>query len=498
MPRLITDYLDPAAVVCPDKPAFVDEQRTLTFAALRHEARCVAAALLERGLCREPVALYLPKCVECVVCFLGTALSGNFHSLIDVGMPRPRVQQMTDVLQPRAVLADIAHADAARAVFGCDILIYEQIVGRDFVDSILPDSPKISDTDPLCVLFTSGSTGKPKGVVLSHRSAVDNVAFFSISYGIDGDNVFGSLSPLYHALSLREIFGTIANTCTTHLMAPHYGIYPMEFMKYLSMFDVNSIVCVPTMMRHIAFSGLLDKNLHLPALKRIISGGERLDPEVLRVWRKAFPDAVFFQEYGCTEAGGGCSYAQVDRAFGADEPIPIGRAGIDNRLLVLNAVNEPVRLEETGEICVCGSCLASGYYRNPEQTSKSFVQNPLHSGPEIIYRTGDLGYYNDRGELFYAGRKDMQIKHRGYRIEPGDIEAAALAAAGVELACCIYDHERAMPVLFYTGDAERLAVVRSLKQGLPSYMVPRRVERLDRMPLVQSGKLDRQALRSYL
>jgi len=212
--------------------------------------------------------------------------------------------------------------------------------------------------------------------------------------------------------------------------------------------------------------------------------------------KKYFYDCSFIHQYGFTETGGACTGCIVEWNP-AIRRLPIGTRA-DTNLFVLNADNSPAEPEEIGEICARGPCLASGYYRNPEQTAEVFIQNPLHSDPEIIYRTGDLGYYNDKGELFYAGRKDMQIKHQGYRIEPGDIEAAALAAAGVRLACCIYDHERTMPVLFYTGDAERLAVIRSLKQSLPSYMVPRRVERLDSMPLVQSGKLDRQTLRSYL
>ncbi len=498
MARLVTDYIDPAAAAFPDKTAFVDERRGLSFAALRQEAHCVATALAKRGIRREPVAVFLPRCVECVACFLGTALSGNFYSLIDVRMPRERIQQMVDILRPRVILTDAAHAAEARERCDSEVLVYEEIQGIVSWEAILPATSEILDTDPLCVLFTSGSTGQPKGVVLSHRSFVTNVEVFSESFSLDKSTVMAISSPLFHVRPLRNIFATVRNICTTCFMPYEKVVFPMEFITYLIENNINVLVCVPSNMNMIASCGLFEEITTFPCLQKIFFGGEYIHYSTIQYWKKHFSHCLFIHGYGSTETAGGCSGYILDREYDVKTTIPIGTVR-NSVLFVLNSEDKPVQPGEIGEICARGPQLALGYYRNPEQTSKCFVQNPLHDDyPEIIYRTGDLGYYSEEGELFLAGRKDAQIKHMGYRIEPGEIEAAALAVDGVNLACCLYHAEKTMLVLFYTGEAERLDLVRGLKRRLPSYMVPHRVERLDRMPFGQSGKLDRRALCLYL
>ena len=129
--------------------------------------------------------------------------------------------------------------------------------------------------------------------------------------------------------------------------------------------------------------------------------------------------------------------------------------------------------DSIGEICVAGTALALGYYRNPEQTAKVFVQNPLNRDyPERIYRTGDLGFYDSDGNLCFAGRRDFQIKHMGHRIELGEIEMLANKNGGVECSCCIFDKERSKMILYYVGAAEEVALLSDLKTRLPRYMLP--------------------------
>lgn len=144
--------------------------------------------------------------------------------------------------------------------------------------------------------------------------------------------------------------------------------------------------------------------------------------------RRALPDARFVNMYGPTEITDVCAWYEVDRDFSDGDALPIGRACSNTRILLLD-----------GEICVTGTCLASGYYGAPEKTAEVFVQNPLRPQvQEILYRTGDRGALNDRGELMFLGRKDSQIKRRGYRIELGEIECALLSLQGVQNGCCLY------------------------------------------------------------
>ena len=152
--------------------------------------------------------------------------------------------------------------------------------------------------------------------------------------------------------------------------------------------------------------------------------------------------------------------------------------------------------DEPGEICIRGTCVTLGYYNNPEKTREAFVQNPLQSAyPELIYKTGDLGRYNERGELVFVSRKDYQIKHMGHRIELGEIEANVNSVDGVKLCGCIYYKEKERIILYYVGDPDKADLMAELKEMLPRYMLPNRIEKLSEMPFTANGKINRVRLK---
>ena len=183
-----------------------------------------------------------------------------------------------------------------------------------------------------------------------------------------------------------------------------------------------------------------------------------------------------------------CAWYRVDRDFADTDSLPIGFPCANTRILLLG-----------GEICVTGTCLARGYYNAPEKTAAAFVPNPLRPQiAETIYKTGDLGAYNDRGELLFLGRRDSQIKRSGYRIELGEIECALNAAQGVDQGCCWYDAAREKICAAYTGIADPKAVKAALKAALPRYMLPDTLTLRPALPHTPSGKIDRQALRQSL
>lgn len=187
-----------------------------------------------------------------------------------------------------------------------------------------------------------------------------------------------------------------------------------------------------------------------------------------------------------------CCYYKVDRDFELDEAIPIGRPFKNTEIILLNEKNERAAAGEPGEICIRGTSLTLGYYNNPEKTAEAFVQNPLNAAyPELIYRTGDIGKYNERGELVFVSRKDYQIKHMGHRIELGEIEVNVNMMPEIRLSGCIYDNEKGKIVLYYVGDIETGDLTRALKEKLPRYMIPNYVKKLDEMPLTPNGKINR-------
>jgi len=230
-------------------------------------------------------------------------------------------------------------------------------------------------------------------------------------------------------------------------------------------------------------------------LHTIAFGSEVFPIRQFNIWRKHLPNARFINLYGPTEATGMSCFYEVDREFGLDETIPIGKPFNNTEIILLDEENKEPKAGDPGEICIRGTRLGLGYYNNFEKTNEVFVQNPLNKAyPELIYRTGDIGRYNERGELVFVSRKDNQIKHMGHRIELGEIEAAANIHPDIKSACCIYDKTKNKIVLFYVGDITPAEMADFMKSKLPRYMVPNTIRTLESMPLTTNGKIDRIAL----
>jgi non-ribosomal peptide synthetase component F len=233
-------------------------------------------------------------------------------------------------------------------------------------------------------------------------------------------------------------------------------------------------------------------------LKKILFAGEVMPNKHLNYWRQHIPDALYSNLYGPTEITVDCTYYIVDRAFDDDEPLPIGIPCRNSDVMLLSENNQRItQPNETGEICVRGSSLAMGYYGNPEKTAEVFVQNPLNDRyRELIYRTGDLGYYNEYNEIMFVGRKDFQIKHMGYRIELGEIEHAALKIDCIGNACALYDTNNKEIVLCYElkSDMDEKNIRKQMLGIIPKYMVPTKYYNLEKFPYNDNGKIDRKEL----
>ena len=240
-------------------------------------------------------------------------------------------------------------------------------------------------------------------------------------------------------------------------------------------------------------------NFNLNNLRRVFFAGEVFPTKQLNYWRDKLPDTQFVNLYGPIEITVDCTYHILTRKFRDDEPIPIGIPCKNTEILILNENNELVADDEIGELCVRGSSLALGYYNNSEQTQKVFTQNPLNSSfIDKIYRTGDLAYVNDYGEIMFSGRKDFQIKHMGYRIELAEIETAVMSLDIIKNSCVLYNQENKEIVLIYESQEELVAskIRNQLSSKIPKYMMPTKFHRIDIMPRNPNGKIDRQELKN--
>lgn len=496
MAILITDYLEDTVKTYPDKIAFVDRLHTITFCELRKRAFCVADSLIDRGLIKKPVLVFLEKSVECIVAFMGVAYSGNFYSPIDTKMPMERIEKIVGTLSPAVIITDEKHKEVATQFSnGAEVITIEKYNTGYDPQKVLNRTKKIIDTDVLYVLFTSGSTGMPKGVIINHRAVVDFTDWICKTYSFDENTVFGNQAQLYFDLSIQDVYAPLKTGATTVLIPNRMFIQPLRVWKTILECKVNTLVWIPSMISMFANLDIL-ANVEKAPLEKVLFCGEVMPVKQLNYWIENYPKTIFANLYGPTECTEACAYFTINRRFNDDEVLPMGIACENSETIVLDEheqlVTEP---DHIGELYMRGTCLSLGYYNNPEKTKEAFVQNPLNNSyPELVYKTGDLVRYNEYGELVYVSRKDFQIKHRGYRIELGEIDAAATSISGIEYACCVFDSYEDKLILAYKGDVTEPEAKKQLEAKLQDYMVPTEYHRMDHMLFNLNGKVDRKAI----
>ena len=504
----ILQYLEATAVRLPDKTAFSDGKDSLTFSSLHRSARSVGAMICKKGIYRRPIAILMEKHPCTLAACFGAIYAGCFYAVLDSSMPEKRIGLIIDTLEPALLIYDKKNEKLARAlaelgIWNGESLSFDEAVeksdtlSQDDERALLTIRERQIDTDPIYVVFTSGSTGVPKGVAACHRSVIDYTESLCEAIGFDENTVFGNQTPLYFDAPLKEIMPTIKFGATAYLIPKQNFMFPMKLCDYLNEHKINTVCWVVSALTMISSLGALEKNPP-KYLSTVCFGSEVFPRKQYDLWREALPNARFFNLYGPTEATGMSTYWKADRELGADEPIPVGKPFRNTDILLIDDEGRAVEYGETdkvGEICMRGTCVTLGYYNNAEKTAEAFIQNPLNKAyPELIYRTGDLGRYNEHGELVFISRRDAQIKHMGHRIELGEIEAVAQKTDGVGRAACVYDGEKKRIVLFYNGEIDDSCLMGRLKESLPRYMLPAKIIRMSALPLTPNGKIDRRGL----
>ncbi len=496
MRKNILSYLEDTAKRLPDKLAFSTGKEGKTFCEMQRASFSIGSKLIHCGAYKEPIVIFMDKHPNTLCAFFGAIYAGCFYVCLDEKMPEARMRAILDSLEPRFLICDAKNQKKAFDLGVENTYIYENIADAEADITALDGVRQAQcDTDAIYVVFTSGSTGVPKGVIACHRSVIDYTEALCESLGFSEDTVFGNQTPLYFDAPLKEIMPTLKLGATTYFIPKVNFSFPVRLIEYLNAYRINTVCWVVSALVQISSLGALENNVP-EFLTTVCFGSEVFPRKQYDLWRAALPKARFFNLYGPTEATGMSAYWRADRELSEDEVIPVGRAFDNTEILLITDEGKRAEKGEDGEICIRGTCLTMGYYNNPEKTSEVFVQNPLVKAyPELIYRTGDIGRYNDYGELCFVCRKDNQIKHMGHRIELGEIEAASLKCEGVRRAACVYDGEGKRIALFYLGDIEEKALLSSLGTFLPRYMLPAVIKKLDVMPLTDNGKTDRKGLK---
>jgi amino acid adenylation domain-containing protein len=493
--HLIHRLVEEQARRTPGAVAVVAGADRLTYGELNERANRLARHLRSLGVALEsPVAVCLPRSVLEVVAILAVVKAGGCYVPISPRDPADRRDALLAQARPVLVLSAGDLCDEVwtpgRRVLDLeqDRAVIDREDGADLNTRLFPDNLAYT-------LFTSGSTGRPKGVLVSHRGFVNRMLWGQRNFPLSAaDRVLRKAACTFD-VSLDELFRALFNGATSVLMPDLDAFDPRRLAAVIAEHGVTDADFAPTALRELLTTVDADR---LRSLRRIVSGVEELTPETQQLIYERL-DVTLFNLYGPTEVSVSCTSWPGDRNDRRGF-VPIGRPMSNVRVHVLDAGMRPVPPGVTGELYVGGAGLARGYLGSPGLTAQRFVPDPLgHEPGARLYRTGDLARYHDDGVLEFIGRVDGQLNLRGYRIEPGEVEASLREHPDVTDAAVLLRRDD-------TGDNRLVAYLvcdhlpapaelRSfLRARVPDYMVPSRYVRLDSVPLTSHGKLDVAAL----
>ncbi|RSM47392.1 non-ribosomal peptide synthetase [Amycolatopsis balhimycina DSM 5908] len=476
----------------PDAPALVCDDRTLTYGELDRRSTKLANALRRRGA--RPggvVAIHSGRSAELVVAVLGVLKTGAAYLPLDPAQPAARRAAMVEDARPVLVLDDDVAALEAEG----------------------DETRRPVATDPretAYVIYTSGSTGRPKGVAVTHHSVLALFDQWLDRFGATPGEATSAWSSIGFDASVHELLLPLTTGAVLHVVPEDVRPDPAALIAWLRDHRVVQAFLPPAYVRWIDED---PTRLHGLALRQLLTGVEPLPEAALARFAAALPGLRICFGYGPTEATLYAT-AHVDPEP-RDRPAPIGRPLPGSRLYLLDERLRPVPPGVAGEVFLAGDCLARGYLNRPALTAERFVPDPFvpedtaarsasvggggRATGGRMYRTGDLARWLPGGEAEYAGRRDDQIKLRGFRIEPGEVTAALLAVPGVREAAVLVDREGEPRLVAGVAGGGRTPHEwrAALADRLPDYMIPSVFAEFDRLPLSRSGKLDRDAVLAH-
>lgn len=493
----ILEYLEETEIKNSKKIAVIEEEKICTYSELVKISKSVGSEILKYIKPREPVVVIMEKGINTLCAFFGAVYAGGFYSLLNPELPTIRLKKIIENLEPKVIITDEDNIKIAEEIAKNQIILkIEEIKNCNIDTKKLEEIRSQSlDVDPLYANFTSGSTGVPKGVLIGHRSVIDFINIFTEKFRINNDDIIGNQAPFDFDVSVKDIYSSIKTGATLVIIPKRLFSRPPNLLDYICENNVTTLIwAVSALCLITTFHGL---DYKVPdKVNKIMFSGEVMPIKHIREWIEHLPNATYINLYGPTEITCNCTYHIVDKKLEYEKQIPVGKAFDNEQVFLLDEKNNIItKTEKIGEICVKGSALALGYYKDKKQTEERFIQNPLNSKYiDIIYKTGDIGYFNLNNDLCFCGRKDFQIKHMGHRIELEEIERAMEEIEGIERASCVYKQEKNKIYGFYIGNVEKEELHDKLKLELPIYMIPNILTKLEEFPINKNGKIDRSKL----
>ncbi|MBD3557662.1 amino acid adenylation domain-containing protein [Planktothrix sp. FACHB-1355] len=494
---LVHQYFEKQSDLNPHRQAVVFRGESLSYGELEEKANRLANYLRSKGIGVETtVGVCLDRSLDMVIAVLGVVKTGAAYVPLDPEYPAERLKFMLDDSKSE-ILLTTSKFNGIFADRRDRIIDLDETAGD--IEGHSPERPHSAAVPEnlFYIIYTSGSTGVPKGAMNIHRGVGNRLLWMQNHYGLDENDKILQMSSFGFDFSNWEIFGTLAAGATLVIPEPDAGRDFDSVAKVIDDCKVTVAHFVPSQLRLFLDSDDAEK---CTSLKKIFCGGEALTLALIEKCRQKV-GAGIFNQYGPTETSIDVTFWDCPETF-AEATVPIGQPNANNCVYILDRYGMPVPTGCFGEIHIGGEAVGRGYCGKPSETAERFVPDPFSSRIGArMYKTGDSGRYNNRGLLEFRGRLDNQVKLRGYRIEPGEIEKVILESAAVE--------ETAVILSKTTGDEEKLAAYLVPRTGinitvgdlrehlgkkLPHYMIPSVFVMLEKLPLNSNGKLDRRGL----
>ncbi|HEY8262668.1 MAG TPA: amino acid adenylation domain-containing protein, partial [Methylosinus sp.] len=513
-PRDVVARFEAQALRAPEAVAAACRGQTLTYRELNARANRLAHALIDRGVGPEVVvALFDERGLDFLTAMLAVFKAGAAYLPLDPAHPDGRIAQVLDESGTRLLLVGSAHRQRAGAILAGlaeprpDLLDAAALEARE---RRADNPPRRHGPDNLAfVIYTSGSTGKPKGAMVEHRGMFNNLVTKIPALGLAASDVIAQTASQCFDISVWQFLTALVLGARVEIFPDAISRDPERLAQQIEARGVSVLEAVPSMIR--ALLDISNAQAPLAGLRWLLPCGEAFAPELCRRFMERYPQLRLLNAYGPAECSDDVSYHPIETApQGNDLSVPIGRPVDNTRLYLLDRWLEPTPVGVPGEICVGGAQVGRGYLGRPDLTAAAFLPDPFGPAGTRLYRTGDLGRYRADGVIEFLGRVDHQVKIRGHRVEPGEIEAclathplvraaavvARPAGAGIYRLVAYVAGEasaiEALPNKTSTVDIEELR--RHLRAALPDYMIPAAFVALEALPLTANGKVDRNAL----
>jgi len=481
--KSITQLFEEQVERTPNHVALVFKNKEVTYRELNERINQLANLLRSSGISRNDIVAILgDRSIDMVIAIIGVLKSGAAYMPIDPRYPAERIEYMLENSEATVLLVEsIVTKDFSYN--GTIICLEDDQVYASECDTI--DS--INKMDDLAyVMYTSGSTGKPKGVMLKHRGVINLSIFYDRMFCFKENSRIVHMANVAFDAAVVEIFPPLIHGATIFILEKEKALDRNEFAQFIRLHEIQIAQFVPITLRE-----LLSYDSKLDSLDKVLVAGDKLDDELKdKILSKGYQ---LTNHYGPTET-------TVDSivAVCSKEKSTIGKPIANTRIYILDSYGNPAPIRVVGEIYIAGEGIAKGYINNPVLTTEKFILNPLGI-KEIIYKTGDIGYWEMDGSITFLGRKDNQIKLRGYRIELEEIENQLLKHKAIEKAVVVSKQDdKGQLYLSAYFTAEIILELSQLKEHitkeLPEYMVPTRFTQITEMPLTNSGKVDKKAL----